>query len=412
MTSYEEKPKINKARIQSFFLKIKKDDNNNNNLKELEEEYRELLTEAIYSVNNTLEETRDYITLLYKIILYTRDIIFGQGAYTLSYMLLGVWVQLAYKNTEPTFKQAINQLVFQALKSFVRLDGFYHPYGSWKDLKYFCNYLKEVIAVNEEGNQIDINNYPIFADSLQLIVEQLYEEHKTIFETSEPPKTLLCKWLPREKSGKFGWLVPYIASAYYACWLQTPKNYGQYQRALRKCLTHYRKLVSAINKKIEQHIFYNGEQSSNPNMKTTTTTTMTMTMEETLNNCRYEWAENSIEENIHFIMGDNTDSWINPSYNEIMETETETSAAMWEAIAYGADAYKPTEEVEEVNEVIEEVEESDEDVEVIEAIEEVNEEVNEEVEAIEEVAYNEAITTPLKKEEETKSGWFSWVGWK
>lgn len=411
---------ISKASIETFFSKIKKDVNNK---KELEEEYRELLTEAIYGVNNTLEESRDYITLLYKIILYTRDIIFGQGEYMLSYMFLGVWVQLADKNTEPSFKQAINQLVFQALKSFVRLDGFYHPYGSWKDLKYFCNYLKEVIAVDDEGNPIDLNNYPIFVDSIQLILEQLYTEHQAVFETAESPKSLLCKWLPREKSGKFGWLVPYIASAYYASWLQTPKNHGQYKRALRKCLTHYRKLVSAINKKIEQHVFYNEEQCINPNMQTITTTIKTM--EEILNNSRYEWAEDSVEENIYFIISYNShDTWINPSYNKIMEPETERAADMWEAIVYSADDYKPTEVIDEdedkndddedKNDEAEDKNDEAEDTNEEEEEEDESEDKNDEAEDIneEEVAYIEAITeTPLKKEE-SKSGWFSWVGWK
>ena len=55
----------------------------------------------------------------------------------------------------------MNILAFNALSSFIHLDGFHTAYGNWNDIKYFCNYLKNVIAVN---NKNDVTHYEIFKD--------------------------------------------------------------------------------------------------------------------------------------------------------------------------------------------------------------------------------------------------------
>ena len=71
------------------------------------------------------------MTVLYKIIGHTRDIIDGKGEYTLAYMQIFVW------------NQFFPDLAQYALLTFVSAKTDIHPFGSWKDIKYFCNYCKD-----------------------------------------------------------------------------------------------------------------------------------------------------------------------------------------------------------------------------------------------------------------------------
>ena len=61
--------------------------------------------------------------------------------------------------------------------------------------------------------------------------------------------SLVAKWIPREKSSKFGWINKELAKDYF-------EDYGSSENgwcdsAMRKAKTHYRKLVSSINKYID-----------------------------------------------------------------------------------------------------------------------------------------------------------------
>ena len=74
----------------------------------------------------------EQMSILYKLIGYTRDIVDGKGEYMLAYMQIMVW----YSH--------FPELAKYALKCFVYLDDKKtHPYGSWKDIKYFCNYIRK-----------------------------------------------------------------------------------------------------------------------------------------------------------------------------------------------------------------------------------------------------------------------------
>ena len=186
------------------------------------------------------------IKLLYKLIANTRDIIAGKGEYLLSYMMISELYK--FTNSEFCPKNIIfkvRALVYGLVEGLVKLNGD-HPYGSWKDMKYLCNY-----HINEcDRNEFYIENMEdgLFNKIIQLIVSQLEcDEHA-------PVKTLLARWIPREKSDKFGWLTGILATNYYKDWYnkELNKELAPVKRsaARRKCLTHFRKLVSKINKEI------------------------------------------------------------------------------------------------------------------------------------------------------------------
>lgn len=211
------------------------------NIEGLKREYENLL-KLVFIDNVDVE----YIKVIYKLIGYTRDIISGKGEYNLTYMLISELYNFADRYKDKVDKSKIETLCKEALKSLVILNNGVHPYGSYKDLKYFCNYhFKNSYKRNMYGN--DINKDPLIETVIALICERLKKD-----EISEN-KSLLAKWIPREKSNKFGWITPIIAKQYYSEWFDNrigEMTDAQYKAATRKALTHFRQLISKLNKEL------------------------------------------------------------------------------------------------------------------------------------------------------------------
>ena len=104
--------------------------NDNNIIKNLSVKTDKILTEIISLYKTNIinrEEYLDYISIMLRTLGYTRDIVSGKGEYMLSFMLLDV------------FNNHFPQLAYFAFKQFVMPpddNPYFHPYGSWKDIKY------------------------------------------------------------------------------------------------------------------------------------------------------------------------------------------------------------------------------------------------------------------------------------
>lgn len=200
------------------------------------------LSETLSNMLNTLqlyvkngnkeekEQAKINLSILYCIIGHTRDIIDGKGEYTLSYMMVYTW----YKY--------FPELAKFALKCFVD-DEIHKPgsqqYGSWKDLKYFCEYCRN----NGENVQFELIQYSIYLINTQLkkdLVSSCYGNNIS----------LVAKWTPREKSS-FGWLYDSLATDYFDHFLTTAKTETQLKKAVLKCKTEYRTLLSTLNRYID-----------------------------------------------------------------------------------------------------------------------------------------------------------------
>lgn len=181
------------------------------------------------------EKYMECMTTMYKIIGHTRDINDGKGECTLSYMLIYAWY---------TFSPVLAEY---ALHLFVDLKDAHgkeiHPYGSWKDMKYFAQYCKKK---NTKGY-----NHPLVAKCIQWMNEQLLKDIK-VYEYPETNLSLVAKWIPREKSKKFGWLFfPLAIDFYKTIFIDTAKTFETRRKAFIKTKTEYRKLISDLNKKID-----------------------------------------------------------------------------------------------------------------------------------------------------------------
>jgi Mg-chelatase subunit ChlD len=203
-------------------------------LKELSQVLEKLLSILKCKVESgTLVEkelAKGHLSILYKMIGHTRDIISGKGEYNLSYMMIYTW------------NKFYPELAEFALRCFVSLDSNngsnskIHQYGSWKDLKYFCKYCKE---------QGDSENSTLIMYCVRLINEQIRKDYETMTNIS-----LAAKWAPREKSS-FGWLYHRLAIDYFGEYLATANTDDNVRRAILKCKTEYRKVLSFLNKEID-----------------------------------------------------------------------------------------------------------------------------------------------------------------
>ena len=179
---------------------------------------KELASELCVSIISR-EEYIEYMSIMYRMIGHTRDIISGKGEYVLSYMLLRVW----NKNYPELAKFALKHFVIspEGLTDF-------HPYGSWKDIK----------NLNKYGD------YDLLQYGLQLLINQL-----KVDSISDSP-SLAAKWVPREKS-QFGDLFEQLATTYYSEYLYSSKGNESRERAITKAKTEFRKLIASLNKKLD-----------------------------------------------------------------------------------------------------------------------------------------------------------------
>jgi hypothetical protein len=173
-------------------------------------------------------EYLEQMSILYKLIGYTRDIVDGKGEYMLAYMQILVW----YSH--------FPELAKHALKCFVYLDDKNtHPYGSWKDIKYFCNYVRKETMNNE---------HPLISYALEIMNAQLLKDADAI-DTCE--LSLVAKWIPRETKEKFSWIFNELSQMYFKNYLETAKTSEQLVKARFKCKMDYRKIISSLNKRLE-----------------------------------------------------------------------------------------------------------------------------------------------------------------
>jgi hypothetical protein len=160
-----------------------------------------------YDTNSTDQVTIEYLIILYKMIGHTRDIIDGKGECALTYMMIYTWY-----NYYP-------ELAFHALKCLV--DPFIilnnektHQYGSWKDIKYFCNYCLL--------NNCD-TNHPLIQHAIMIVNNQLRNDCSTLAWGLDDI-SLVAKWIPREKSNKFGKMYQAFACDYFLVYMESART--------------------------------------------------------------------------------------------------------------------------------------------------------------------------------------------
>lgn len=233
-----------RERIAQFNFQLVRTDKNKMYEKEI------ILNKMLEEISmSNFEGKNEYLKIIYKMIGQTRDIIAGKGEYELSYMMVYILNKYYPKLAQEVFK---NFVIYEGGEGG---EDSSHPYGSWKDIKYMCNYFRNR---NEEHNTFV--NFAIELICKQLRMDEIHMNDITdnaltsVNNMIKSKISLCCRWLPREKSKKFGWLFEKIAINYYSHFIKSSmksKKAGAYFKAVTKAKACLRKLVSKINKIID-----------------------------------------------------------------------------------------------------------------------------------------------------------------
>jgi hypothetical protein len=225
--------------IVQFFFQLVRTDNTSS----LEEK----LDMMLKKMKNNEFQYMKYFSRLYKLTGQTRDIISGKGEQQLAFMQIWVWYQHYPKMAEFAFLQMV----------ILNEDENMHPYGSWKDIKYFCKYVKE---------RCNSQNHPLIDFALNISKNKLereidiykkYEKDMAHWnlerDGSEPIKpnlSLISRWIPREKSS-FGWVFKKLAMKMNPQFIKTAVTSSARQKAKIKTYITLKKSLVILNKLID-----------------------------------------------------------------------------------------------------------------------------------------------------------------
>jgi hypothetical protein len=132
-TEYTWSNNIRERILQLSFQLTRVRDENENTINTLAQQTDKILKELNGSYKASIicrEEYLEYMSIMYRMIGHTRDIIDGKGEYALSYMLLSVWHSHHPELAKFAFRLFVLSLPLQG-----GADKNCHPYGSWKDVK-------------------------------------------------------------------------------------------------------------------------------------------------------------------------------------------------------------------------------------------------------------------------------------
>ena len=229
---------------------------------------RDILNVIMNGIKNREKHSEEYNicvdmgVTMFKLLAQTRDIIGGKGEYMLFYVMLFEWAKVDFR----FFEYTIETLVYNICDENVLTDTntHAHPLGSWKDMKYLLTYIKEQMIGNSRyesglvmelgsGSKLDENSqlYLKFVTSIvNLANKQLYIDAEKL-KNGESSFSLVARWVPREKSKKFGWLYYYLAINYSQHQIPSDISHPSYERAVNRAFMIYRKIISSINKKLD-----------------------------------------------------------------------------------------------------------------------------------------------------------------
>lgn len=235
-------------KICQFFFQLVR----NKDHKQLETMHQDILSTLFNKLSNG-EVVIEKLNIMYKLIGQTRDIISGKGEQKLAFMQIYSWYKW------------FPELAMNAFTYFVRLDNT-HPYGSWKDVKYFCNYI-----VEKTGDK----NHKLIEHACRLMFGRLNYDWYNFENHIDEKTSLAARWCPREpnykkkKNIKFGWIFGKISS-YYNNEFSHMSNGNNI--VVRKML---RKRLATLNKSLDTtQIKQAGKQWSKINFNNVTSKTM------------------------------------------------------------------------------------------------------------------------------------------
>ena len=230
-------------------------------------ETREILhfiMSAIRSTDSTIteEERGSYINMgviMFKLLAHTRDIVSGKGEYMLFYVMLSEWAKIDIL----FFDFVIKSLVYDwtgdgdGEDKDSQAHQHQHPLGSWKDMKYFLTFMKKCLIDDEtiwnDREKMLANNalYSQLVNRIVVLINEQLRIDSIALTQPDSSFSLVARWIPREKSKKFGWMYYYLAMNYSQHQIPCDTTHPSYERAVTRAFMIYRKLISEINRRLD-----------------------------------------------------------------------------------------------------------------------------------------------------------------
>ena len=238
---------IFKEQIVLLYYNLTRKNNDNAQLNKLSTQFNSLLIQLKLACKKD-SSLVTYVEIIYKMIAETRDCFYGKGEHDLSYMLIFIFYKyypvlatyLIYKFVQPLENGSLGKL----------------GYGSWRDIKYLCQYVREKSSKKEKD--------PIIEICVELVTLTLKKDMEIVSRLKKdfPDGNInyrehlssLVKWLPRENK-KFDWLNELCVIQWFDTY--RPDFFGKvtcyegYYMALDKAKMLYRKMVACINRYLD-----------------------------------------------------------------------------------------------------------------------------------------------------------------
>jgi hypothetical protein len=232
-------------------IKLQKSSNSEIYDKELDTKKNQLIAEIFV--------LKIYLSYLFKLIAQTRDIVHGKGERDLTYMLISVWY-----NYLPIPAMFALRLITQNMEdsSASELPELFSSYGSWSDIKYFCNYVHTRETDEKKKNvlidtALGLLNHQLAVDKRnwdKAMDDYINDSTVNTMSLKTRPcgrdiMSFAAKWSPREKS-KFDWMFDRLAEQYCALYLEKDEYIAKNDNIDKK-KRYYRKLVSRLNRELD-----------------------------------------------------------------------------------------------------------------------------------------------------------------
>jgi len=196
---------------------------------------RDLQKKLIFLLDNlNWEDNEKELSILYKLISQTRDIVNGKGDMVNTWFQIEIWHRYYPDLAYNVFLHCVDY-------SHSCLNG--HQYGSFKDIKYFLAYLNE--------NTIEKQTHPLVDKILTNIAMKWLKKDEKLL--NENKAVSLCgKWIPREKSSKrFNWIFKKLSNIMFPDFVKIPDNgwrdHRQMKKAQLKQKIHLKKLLVKLS---------------------------------------------------------------------------------------------------------------------------------------------------------------------
>jgi hypothetical protein len=244
--------------MQFYFQLVRTSDTNI--IQSIAKDTREILSAIMVGLTKSNYNTyMDMGVIMFKILAHTRDIVSGKGEYMLFYVMLIEWAKVDFRFFDFTIRSLVYDTSTISDSDSDSQSHPKHPLGSWKDMKYFLTYMKAVLNDSSESQsrvfkdiQTQRDLYSRCVNTIVLLInEQLRADYAVYTQSHADSISLVAKWIPREKSKKFGWLYCYLTMNYFQHEIPGDHTHPSYERAVNRAFMNYRKMISALNKKLD-----------------------------------------------------------------------------------------------------------------------------------------------------------------